>query len=309
VDLGPVLRGESTSGRTLYAESFAPLLDFGWAPLRAIRRDGWKYVAAPTPELYDVEHDPAETKNLAASDSARAAQLAQMVDAISPATLAIPSSGADPESRARLQALGYAQGRPGTEGARPDPKDRRELAAHIAEVASGELQGPAVERALRDIVRLDPGNPQANLRLGYVLMNSGKCAEAVPRFRTAIGAHLPGPEAHLGLAGCQIAAKQIDAARQTLTAAIAIEPDNAVAVANLGLLVSDSGHPAEAIPYLQRALTLDPDLHQARFGLSIAFARAGRRSDAAAQAAELLRRLPSNAPQRSEVERLLASVR
>ena len=74
-------------------------------------------------------------------------------------------------------------------------------------------------------------------------------------------------------------------------------------------MLSDSGDPAAAIDPLQRALTTDPDLHQARFGLALAFARAGRREDAATQAQELLRRLPANAPQRAEVERLLAAVK
>ena len=44
--------------RALYAESFAPLFDFGWSPLRTIREDGWKYVAAPKPELYRPEQRP-----------------------------------------------------------------------------------------------------------------------------------------------------------------------------------------------------------------------------------------------------------
>jgi cytochrome c-type biogenesis protein CcmH/NrfG len=56
---------------------------------------------------------------------------------------------------------------------------------------------------------------------------------------------------------------------------------------------------------LQRALTLDPNLHQASFSLAIALARTGRRREAAATAEELLQRLPPNAPQRSEVERLM----
>jgi cytochrome c-type biogenesis protein CcmH/NrfG len=72
---------------------------------------------------------------------------------------------------------------------------------------------------------------------------------------------------------------------------------------------SDAGQPAAAIDPLQRALSIDPDLHQARFALAIAFARSGRRADAAREAEELLRRLPMGAPQRPEVERLLAAVR
>jgi choline-sulfatase len=295
--------------RGIYGETFAPLLDFGWAPLRTIRADGWKYIAAPKPELYDLTNDPGETKNLVASQTARAADLARRVDAVSSATLTATDAPAEREVRARLQALGYLSGGSTAPGPRPDPKDRRELAARMAEVASGELQGAALERALRGILRLDPANPQANVRLGYVLMNGGRCRDAIARFTAALDAHLPGTDALLGRAGCEIALKQPDAARVTLAQAVLIEPDNPVANANLGLLLSDTGRPAEAVPYLQRALSLDPDLHQARFGLAIAFARIGRRSEAAREAEELLRRLPPSAPQRDEVQRLLDSVR
>jgi len=231
------------------------------------------------------------------------------VDAISPATLPANAGANDTEARARLQALGYASGRGDGGGDRPDPKDRRELAAQIARVTSGELQDAALERALRDILRMDPRNPQANLRLGYVLLEAGRCADAVPRFTAAIEGGLPSADAHLGRANCEVAAKNPTAAMRTLTAAQAIEPDNPVVLANLGMVQSDAGQPAAAIDPLQRALSIDPDLHQARFALAIAFARSGRRADAAREAEELLRRLPMGAPQRPEVERLLAAVR
>jgi choline-sulfatase len=299
----------AASERSLYAESFAPLLDFGWSPLRTIRKGGWKYVAAPKPELYDLDHDPGETRNLVATEPARVADLAREVDRISSSALASTAQTTDRESLLRLQALGYASGRPTAGGDRPDPKDRREIAANIAQVTSGELHGPALERALREILRADPGNPQANLRLGYVLLEGGRCGDAVKHFTIAIDAHLPSADAHLGRAACEAGAKQIDAARRTLAAAQAVEPDNPVVSANLGLLLSDNGQPAAGIPHLQRALSLDPDLHQARFGLAIAYARTGRRAEAGKEAEELLRRLPASAPQRPEVQRLLAAVR
>ena len=295
--------------RPIYSETFAPLLDFGWSPLRTIRSGTWKYIAAPKPELYDLGSDPGEEQNVVAAQAGKAAELARLVDAISPATLPASAEPQDNDARARLQALGYASGRGDQGGTRPDPKDRKELAAQIARVTSGELTGAALERALRDILRADPANPQANVRLGYVLMESNRCPEAMKRFTVAIEGHLPSADAHLGLAGCQIAAKNSSAAEQSLRAAQKIEPDNPVVTANLGLVLSDSGQAGLAIPELQRALTLDPDLHQARFALAVAFARSGRRADAAEQASELLRRLPSDAPQRPEVERLLAALR
>jgi choline-sulfatase len=307
IDLMPLIQGAQPQLRELYAESYAPLLDFGWSPLRSLRADGWKYIAAPRPELYHVAQDAAEERDLANAQRGRASAMADRVQRYSPPALA-ESPGADEDTRARLQALGYVGGWASAEGERPDPKDRRELAAAIARVTSGEIQGAALESALRRILTRDPQNPQAHLRLGYLLQGTNRCPEAVRHFRSAIAARLPGADAHLGLAACEASAKRFAGALAALEEADAREPDNPVVAANLGVVLSDGGDPARAIPHLQRALTLDPDFHEARFNLALAFARAQRMTEAAAEARELLRRLPAGAPQRAEVERLLKEV-
>ena len=305
IDMRPAFSGAALPNRDLYAESFAPLLDFGWSPLHTLRSDRWKYIDAPKPELFDLVRDPSEEHDLSASEPKR---VAEWHDAVVRRASAARRDirGIDPAAKARLQALGYASGSPGSSSpSRADPKDKKEEAARLAQVTSGELSGAPLERALREILEADPDNPQANLRLGYVSLDSNRCRDAVPRFRSAIAAHLPSADAHLGLAACQAAQREFDAATATLRDAERIEPGNPVVIANLGLLLSDSGRPTDAIDPLQRALTIDPDLHQARFGLAIAFARTGRRAEAASTAEELLRRLPEDAPQRSEVERLI----
>jgi arylsulfatase A-like enzyme/cytochrome c-type biogenesis protein CcmH/NrfG len=305
IDLGRAIAGDPLPARELFAESFAPLLDFGWSPLQVLRARPWKYIEAPRPELYDIVQDPGETQDVASREKPRAAGMHARIVARAGATLDATAT-IDRDARARLQALGYAAGLGTTPGAaRPDPKDRRDEAARLARIASGELQGAALERALRAILASDARNPQANLRLGYVLLDKERCREAAAHFRSAIAERLPSADAHLGLAACETAEGRFDVAAATLRDAERIEPDNPVVIANLGIVFSDSGRPAEAIAPLRRALTLDPDLHQARFALAIAFARAGRRQEAASTAEELLRRLPPGAPQRSEVERLM----
>jgi predicted Zn-dependent protease len=141
-----------------------------------------------------------------------------------------------------------------------------------------------------------------------VLSESDRCEEAIRRFDIAIAGGVPGADGYLGRAGCEVQAHETAAARRSLTRALGAEPGNPVVNANMGRLLSDTGQPAAGIPYLQSALAVDPDLHQARFALAVAFARGNHRTEAAAQAKELLRRLSTNAPQRSEVERLLRSV-
>jgi superkiller protein 3 len=147
------------------------------------------------------------------------------------------------------------------------------------------------------------------MRLGYVLLESSRCSDAITIFKKAIAAHVPSVDAHLGLSQCQVLAHRVGDALTTLNDAAQIEPGNPVVAANLGIMLSDAGRHAEAIAALQRALEIDPEFHEARFNLSRVFARAGRREDAAREAQKLLTMLPPDAPQRGEVLRLLNAVK
>lgn len=307
LDLSASMQGAPVGERVLYAESFAPRLDFGWSPLRAVRAGGRKYIAAPRPELFDVAGDPGELHDLAGREAAAARRLAALVDAMSPADLT--AAPADRETTRRLQSLGYLASRPAARDTLADPKDRRELAAALAEVTSGELTGAALETALRRILAADAGNPQAHLRLGVVLAETRRCAEAEPHFTAAMAAGLPSADPYLGLAGCLVGRGRAERAAAVLAEGAAVEPDNPVVLANQGLLLSDGGRPVEAAPLLRRAVDLDPEFHQARFGLAIALARAGDRIAAEREARSLFDRLPADALQRPEVARLLDALR
>ena len=299
--------------RALYAESFAPLYDFGWSPLQSLRLPSVKYIAAPKPELYDITSDAGETHNLYAERPDIASKAAMQLHRQHAERVGLePQIKQDPAMLARLRSLGYlasTAGAPANFGTlHPDPKDRVELASRIAEVTSGELQGPALRAALERLVREDPRNGQMQMRLGFVLQEAGECGAAMPHFQAATAAALPSADPYLGLAECQMAAGQRDAARRALITADRVEPGNPVVAANLGAIALDEGKVPDAIARLRAALATAPDLHIARFNLARAYGRAGQRADAAREARELLARLPPDAPQRPEVERLLAAV-
>jgi Flp pilus assembly protein TadD len=318
IDLAPAFAGTALQARELYAESFAPLVEFGWAPLRALRSGPWKYIAAPKGELYDVGKDAGEQTNVIAAQSGVARGFDQRVARYSPS--AAPSvAGMSPDAADRLRALGYTAGSSSDSqsalrnpqsamSGRPDPKDRRDVAARLAQVTSGELTGAALLAALDGLVRDDPKNGQAHLRLAYARLDAGDCAKAEPEFRAAIAGGLPGADAHLGLASCQGRRKDLMGAEESLAEARRREPDNPVVSANEGILQAARGNLPAAAAALEAALAADPGMDEARFNLAIVYAKLTRRSEAAAAARELLRRLPPNAPQRSEVERLLKAV-
>jgi Flp pilus assembly protein TadD len=113
---------------------------------------------------------------------------------------------------------------------------------------------------------------------------------------------------YLGLATCLGRKRDLAGAERALAEARRLEPDNPSVTANIGILQAARGDLAGAIQSLTAALAVDPDLHEARFNLALAYAKSGRPSDAAAAARALLSRLPTGAPQRTEVERLLRAV-
>ena len=306
---GQVLTSPTSPTRPIYAETFAPLFDFGWAGLRSVRTGNWKYIAAPKPELYDLSADASESTNHVGDDPQRAAQLDAQVAKWSgpePGTAKVSS----PEVIARLQSLGYLHGSGISAGrVRPDPKDRVALSARLSSVMAGEVQGEALISTLEAILKDDPENPQAHLRLGYAELDRDQCAKAEPHFRAAITGHIPTADAGLGLAQCRGKAGDLKGAAEALAAAKSAEPESPLVSANIGLLALEQGNVPTAIAELKEALNRDPSLLQARFALARALARSGDRDGARAEAERLLAALPANAPQRPEVERLLAALK
>jgi arylsulfatase A-like enzyme/Flp pilus assembly protein TadD len=313
VSLLPLVKGDALGPRNLYAETFTPLFDFGWSSLRSVRSGPWKYIAAPASELFNLASDAAEEDNRIQRDENRAGDLAARVAKYSgpePPVEAGPAAPIDADSRGRLGALGYAASSPsGASGNRPDPKDRRSAAARMAQVVTGELEGAALRAALEAIVLEDPRNGQAQMRLGYAFIDSGDVRGAEQHFRAALAASMPTADVHLGLALCFASTGRPSEAARALMEARRIEPGNPVVEANLGSLALDAGDLMKAVEFFGAALQIDPDLHQARFNLGRALARQGRRGEALKEAETLLQRLPAQAPQRAEVQRLIAALR
>jgi choline-sulfatase len=103
----PLLQGEhEVHSREIYAESLYPER-FGWASLRSLRTDRYKVIDAPRPELYDLDEDPTEQRNLA---SARPSTTAAMLERLRHLTSESTPRHLSPLSGdrfAELASLGY----------------------------------------------------------------------------------------------------------------------------------------------------------------------------------------------------------
>ncbi|MBL8842828.1 MAG: sulfatase-like hydrolase/transferase [Planctomycetes bacterium] len=137
---------EPDAARAIYVESFMPFHSYRWHPLQALVWQGFKLVRGRGDELYDLASDPGETRDLAAEQPQRVAQLAARLDALlheqAPLGTARGQS-VSAEQSAQLAQLGYTAGSAGSGAADgtlpasgdatlPDPRARiGDLAAHM----------------------------------------------------------------------------------------------------------------------------------------------------------------------------------
>ena len=93
-----------------YVESLSPLLHLGWSPLHAWRTRRWKLIDAPRAELYDLEADPSERRNVAAEHRDVVDALRRPLQAAMAAQGPSAARAVDAETSERLAALGYLSG-------------------------------------------------------------------------------------------------------------------------------------------------------------------------------------------------------
>ena len=108
--LRPVLEGQRQE-LLAFSETWYPRFHYGWSELQAVRDGAFKFILAPSRELYDVAKDPGEQANLAASDSARADRMERALRALVAQTTRNDAGkgpqAIDAASEQRLRALGY----------------------------------------------------------------------------------------------------------------------------------------------------------------------------------------------------------
>jgi choline-sulfatase len=269
--LAAVLRGGPQLPETAtYAESLTPRLHYGWSDLRALREGRWKYILAPRPELYDLQDDPGETRNLAAAPSPRAdalrAQLAGLLDKERAAPSPDASTAVPPELVEKIGALGYLGGGAARDAASSgaDPKDKLEdykavnrlMRDGLTRLRAKDYAGSGARlRAL-----LDRGVDSFEVRyyLARALVGQRRCPEAEPQF-VAATRHLPGfGPAYIGLADCRAAAGQTAAALAVLKDGQQKNPRDARLVEAEARLWRRLEKPREAVAAYERALPLAP---------------------------------------------------
>jgi hypothetical protein len=154
--LVPSFRGTDVDTVYSYAETLFPRLNMGWAELRSMRTNRWKYIRAPKPELYDLAQDPGETTNVIASHPEQVQGLEARLKALSATTEKVNQTAMDPRT---LQQLKVSRLR----GRIFDAGDRAHRRRHRPE---GPYRSPPIA-APRGSLRGSPANPRFHVAPGH----------------------------------------------------------------------------------------------------------------------------------------------
>jgi len=330
--LRPAMDGRGMDDEPTYVESLLAFRNFGWAALRGVRDARWKYIDAPSRELYDLAADARELVNRVPQQKERAEAMARVLAAAArapAASNAAQSVGVDTASR--LRALGYI----GSPTAPPqgtvmrDPKDRISLIARLEHAIADTRTNPGrAVSELRAVLAADDGIAVAHrqmalalsalgdhrqtieqirwlqargaataedvLLLSEVLRVTGRAAEAVDALHQASRLDDRSPEIPLTEArGLAADGKTEDAAR-AYRRALDLAPDNPEALAGLGSLALAQGDLTTAETMFERVLATDPSDVDARTGLALVRGRQGRMADAIAMLQQVVRDAPAN---------------
>jgi tetratricopeptide (TPR) repeat protein len=275
VSLAPLMTGaRSTMDLEGYAEALYPLHHFGWSETRAWRVGRYKAIDAPRPEFYDLSRDPHETTNLYAERRTVAdgmiARLREIErDAPRDDSVAKAAPEVDPETRARLAALGYVGSfvatvsGPRTE--RADPKDKIRLfnlMSDAREIAQIDRQSDAsAEKAIalyKQVLADDPNVIDAWFNLGNLHSRLRRFPEAIEYFKRALALK---PDYDLPVINMANAYRQMGDDKAALAGYehyLTFDPTNAHVRYQIGEIYLDRGDEARAVQDFNEALKIDP---------------------------------------------------
>ena len=304
--------GEGASN--LYAESYPPLLHFGWSPLLSLQSRGWKYIETRRPELYDTRADPKELKNLFATRQNLALDMSNrlhtLISRYTPKAGAAAENGpADPALLKSLRSLGYVAGSTGAftdaNGRQlPDPKDRIQVYELVYAALADEEQEHYAE-ALRKLQKAEKAEPPSGtilLLMGGEYLHLNDFPRAAAYYQSVLNLDPKNSIAayYLGLSRLQTG--DLGAAEKAFQQALEVDPTSFAAAFNLGVVYSRRKQAQPAIEAFKRAIKILPDYADAHEALGELYLYLDRPEEAASE----LERAVTIAPHMSNAHAQLA---
>lgn len=289
------------AGEPIYSESLYAQNHFNFAALRSIRLGNYKYIDAPKPELYNLDHDPGESHNLYDQQQSTATALRQRIVILSRAKKPVEYHSQAPETLAALRSLGYLGGSTSDRrrGSTIDPKDHiddlEQFSHALALASSGRIAKAtslletlskklpdnaeilisiglnyqrrqdfsAAAHSFTAALKLAPTNAQAHFDLGIAYFRLGQPGSALNELRAALAIEPWYTQAEELAATIHLQNKDFSKARSSFTHILSIDSQNYTAHYDLGVLAFFERNWPESIAQLRSAVDTDPSSSEA----------------------------------------------
>lgn len=313
IDLAPTLLdylglgnefGEGSSLRSDPAEADRPLSEallpglseslygaqtLGWSPLFGLEEGRFHFIQAPEPELFDLERDPGEVRNVFGEHPEVGRRLASRLESMllggSGAVAGTPEIVLDPSEIEKLRSLGYLAGSAAKspQAGVIDPKTKIEvwerLQRGIGLYSRGEHEKAAQE--FEGVLRTERDMPllYEYLSASYVRLEAWEKFERLHQLAGARG--VESAAMHLDRGRRDASRGDADRAESAFERARALEPLSVTAHYELAELYRAEGRLAEAVDVYRQALAINPAYAFAWNGLGAALSGfEGRQTEA-----------------------------
>jgi tetratricopeptide (TPR) repeat protein len=275
--LTPFFIGKDAPTAISYAETLYPKINMGWAELRAIRTNRWKYIRAPKPELYDLSQDAAEHNNVIQSHAAEVlrfeAQLKKVIGIDGPEK--VETAAIDERTLNQLKSLGYTSGFSARSydltGQGADPKDRVRILRLMEAAERSHVDIPLSRRIelLREAVDEDPTNPLLYYSLGANYEKAGRYPDAMKLYQAAFRKGIESGRLHSRIADLLVRAGKKAEAIPEYEKAAQLNPADVDSQANLATAYLETGRLPDAERVYKGISTIEPSFAAAYNGLGV----------------------------------------
>jgi tetratricopeptide (TPR) repeat protein len=283
------IEGRENAAREAYAESLYGFHHLGFSPLYALESGGHRFIDAPRRELYDVELDPGETKDLlqekraVSRDMLRAlTDLRSRLETAEPEELSV-----DAETREKLASLGYLPSRAPAKTAGeslPDPKDQMTLFRQIQEAQDRRTRKDCagVQKSLGAIRKTAPAIPLVYELAASCQLELGQWESAAATAKEALARGFESAAFHRDLGVAALRQGKAQEAEREFRIALALDETSVVVRHHLGDTLRGQRRDEEAIRAYRDALALNPRYAYSWNGLGMSLARGGKNQEALA---------------------------
>jgi len=282
----PIIQNPPKNHLNTYIESYFPLENFGWHPLIGLIDGDWKYIKAPQEELYNLDQDPQEQKNLLHERKKihleKKKKLEQMIEEFS-SSLDNKRKSLSSQEMQRLRSLGYIGGSAtSSQGELPDPKEKVDELQLIQRALQFELEQNYKESAsiYKQLISMSPDGPTHYVNLALMQAQMKEFDKAIQTLEQGL-AEIPDSEVLLHRLGhTYLVTGKTKQALDTFLQLLKLNPQNFDALLVSAWILNSSGEKQEAQKHFQKALEIEPENKFARKNYAICLATSGRLKEA-----------------------------